>query len=72
MGFPLPVPMDCHYFIDAPTWPKARDQMLADMTKMCPSMPFEWNVNVTPNPDAKLPPWRFTFSVRFAIPNRQD
>jgi hypothetical protein len=64
--------MDCHYFIDAVTWPNARDRMLADMVKMCPSMPFEWNVNVAPNPERANPPWRFSFSVRFAIPNRQE
>jgi hypothetical protein len=63
--------MDCHYFIDAATWPAARDQMLRDMGKLCPGMAFEWNVTVT-GVDNKPPPWRFTFAVRFAIVNRQE
>lgn len=63
--------MDCRYSIDAATWPLARDQMLRDMAKLCPGMAFEWNVTVAPV-DSKPPPWRFQFSVRFAIPGRQE
>jgi hypothetical protein len=63
--------MDCRYFIDAGSWPVARDQLLKDMAKLCPGMAFEWNVTVVPNPEAKTPPWRFTFDVRFSIVNRQ-
>ncbi len=63
--------MDCHYSIDAASWPNARDQMMRDMAKLCPGMPFEWNVTVAPA-DKAPPPWRFSFSVRFAIVNRQE
>jgi hypothetical protein len=61
----VPTALNCHFTIDAASWPNARDRMVTMMRAMCPGMPFDWQVRVEKISGDQ--PWRFTFDVFFTV-----